>query len=666
MELLFAGLAILLGGGVLALLAGRASGAANAIGAASAVAGCAVALVPVLNVLASGTAASYGPVDWNVPFGSFVVELSPLAAWFAMPILGLSLLAAVYGAGYMADFASGKMLGPPWFFYNLLVIGMVTVVVARNGVLFLVSWEVMSLASYFLVTFQHERESVREAGRVYLIATHLGTACLLALFVMLGSQAGSLDFAAIKQAGVISGSLADVLFLLAIVGFGTKAGFMPLHVWLPEAHPAAPSHVSSVMSGVMIKTGIYGIVMILGFLERPPAWWGWSLIGIGITSSVLGVSFALAQSDLKRLLAYSSVENIGIIALGLGVGVLGMSLNHPDMVVLGFAGGLLHVLNHAVFKGLLFLGAGAVIHGTHTGDIDQLGGLQRKMPLTAITFLVGAAALSGLPPLNGFISEFMIYLGSYEEEVFLTAVGSVPALAVIGSLALIGGLAAACFTKAFGVVFLGEPRSDHARNVQPSGLLMSVPMVLLALLCLTIGLAAPWVVDRLEPVLSDVTGQSGAVIGEQLAAVTAPLESIVIATASLIGVCIILALVRKMLLSGRAIGEAGTWDCGYAQPTARMQYTSSSYAQPLTWFFGTVLRTRKTLVSPKGLFPSSASLHTETPDVAMEDGYRPAFSLINWLFSKLQWIQHGRLNFYVLYIALTITVLLVWFLGTTL
>jgi hydrogenase-4 component B len=294
-----------------------------------------------------------------------------------------------------------------------------------------------------------------------------------------------------------------------------------------------------------------------------------------------------------------------------------------------------------------------------------LGGLQRKMPLTAITFLVGAAAISGLPPLNGFISEFMIYLGSYEEEVFLTAAGSVPALAVIGSLALIGGLAAACFTKAFGVIFLGEPRSDHARNAHPPGLLMQVPMVVLALLCLAIGLAAPWVVSQMESVLADVTRQSRTVIGEQLAMITSPLVSVVIVTASLLGLCIVLALVRKVLLSGREIGETGTWDCGYAQPTERMQYTSSSYAQPITWFFETVLRTRKKLEPPQGLFPTNASLHTETPDVAMEKGYRPTFSLINWAFSKLQWIQHGRVNYYVLYIALTIIVLLIWFLGTT-
>ena len=661
--MLFLGIAILLGGGLLAMMAGRASLVANGIGALSAVIGCAVALIPVAGVIATGTAEAYGPLTWNVPYGSFVVELGPLSAWFALPILGISGLAAIYGAGYMAHYAGSKRLGPPWFFYNLLVVGMLMVVIARNGVLFLVSWEVMSLASYFLVTFEHEKQSVREAGRVYLIATHLGTACLFALFVLLGRAAGTLDFAGIAAHGQISGSLANVLFLLAVIGFGTKAGFMPLHVWLPEAHPAAPSHVSAVMSGVMIKTGIYGVVMTLGLLGHPPAWWGWLLIGIGVTSGVLGVLFALAQHDLKRLLAYHSVENIGIIALGLGVGVLGVSLNHPELAVLGFAGGLLHVLNHGVFKGLLFLGAGAVIHGAHTGEIDELGGLQKKMPLTALTFLVGAVAICGLPPLNGFVSEFLIYLSSFEEEISLTAVGSIPSLAVIGSLAMIGGLAAACFTKAYGVVFLGEPRSDHARSAHAPGKLMLAPMLVLAACCIGIGLAAPVVVRQMQPVMAVVTGETSAVVATQLSGATAPLTSVVMATVSFLVLALALVVVRKQLLQGREIGEGGTWGCGYSRPAARMQYTSSSFAQPITDFFASVLRTRRQLDAPQGLFPDRASFHSETSDASMRYGYRPLFALLDWLLSKLQWIQNGRVNLYVMYLALTILVLLVWFVG---
>ena len=283
--------------------------------------------------------------------------------------------------------------------------------------------------------------------------------------------------------------------MLALVGFGTKAGFIPLHVWLPEAHPAAPSHVSAVMSAVMIKTGIYGLVRVMMLLGAPQAWWGWVLCGIGLSSGVIGVLLALAQHDLKRLLAYHSVENIGIIALGLGVGTLGLCAGLPAVAVMGFAGALLHVLNHALFKGLLFLAAGNVVHSAHTREIDHLGGLLRRMPRTGAIFLIGAAAISGLPPLNGFISEFLIYLASFKGAVTLEGANSVPMLATIAGLALIGGLAAACFTKAFGIVFLGQPRSEHAEQAHEVGLAMVMPGVVLAAACILIGLLGASVVS---------------------------------------------------------------------------------------------------------------------------------------------------------------------------
>src|SRR5208282_490863 len=326
---------------------------------------------------------------WPVPYGEFFIEIDPLTAWFLLPTLLLSALCAIYGVGYLRSWQGRRSLGPVWFFYGLLVLGMVLVLLARNAVLFLVAWELMALASFFLVTFEHERESVREAGWIYFVATHLGTAFLLAFFLLLARETGSMDFNVWAEKGIHTQGLAGILFLLAVVGFGTKAGFMPLHVWLPEAHPAAPSHVSALMSGVMIKTGIYGIVRMLAFIGSPPPWWGWTLVFIGAVSGILGVLFALAQHDIKRLLAYHSVENIGIICLGLGVGLLGISFGAPLVAFLGFAGGLLHVLNHALFKGLLFLGAGAASHAAGTREIDRLGGLMRRMPLTGAAFLVG-------------------------------------------------------------------------------------------------------------------------------------------------------------------------------------------------------------------------------------------------------------------------------------
>ena len=360
-----------------------------------------------------------------------------------------------------------------------------------NGLLFLMCWEGMSLASFFLVMSEHERESVRRAGWTYLVAMHLGTAFLLVLFLLLGRDSGSLDFDRFS----VGPGTAGVAFLLAIVGFGTKAGFIPVHVWLPEAHPAAPSHVSAVMSGVMIKTGIYGLLRTLTFLGPMPAWWGWTLLATGVVSGILGVLFALAQHDLKRLLAYHSVENIGIIALGLGIGMLGVSYGIPAMAVLGFLGGLLHVFNHAIFKSLLFLGAGAVQQSTGLRDIEHLGGLLKRMPITGGAFLVGACTISGLPPLNGFVSELLIYLGALagvaEGNRASGHSWALLGVLVIGGLALIGGLAGACFTKAFGCVFLGEPRSAQAHDGREAGSTMRVAMLLLAGACIVIGLTAP-------------------------------------------------------------------------------------------------------------------------------------------------------------------------------
>jgi formate hydrogenlyase subunit 3/multisubunit Na+/H+ antiporter MnhD subunit len=662
MHALLAAVVLLIVSGFLALMTGRFPRLCTAMGVIGAVAGCALGLVPALGVVIGGTTVAIRR-GWDVPYGSFSLALDPLSAWFVVPILGLSGLAATYGAEYLDAYRGRKSFGAPWFFFNLLVASMVLVVLARNGVLFLVAWELMSLASYFLVTFEDEDEAVRDAGRTYLIATHLGTAFLLAFFVLLGGPAGSLDFDAVAGAVVPSASTGAILFLLAVVGFGAKAGFMPLHVWLPEAHPAAPSHVSAVMSGVMVKVGIYGLVRALTLLPEAPAWWGWLLIGIGIVSGIWGVLFAIAQHDLKRLLAYHTVENIGIIALGLGIGLLGASSRSPVIAVLGVSGALLHVVNHALFKGLLFLGAGSIAHATGTRDLDLLGGLSKRMPWVAGSFIIGAVAIVGLPPLNGFASEFLIYLGAFRGEVFLGPDQAVPCVLVIAALALIGGLAALCFTKVVGVVFLGEPRTEQAAEAHRPGWLMVAPQVVLAAGCLLVGLTAPWIVAVLMPIAATVAHLAPAPQAMLVEGVTAPLFSVVGAAAGLLGVALALAIVRRGLLKGRPVGYAGTWDCGYARPGARMQYTASSYVQPATTFFAAFLRTRRHLEAPAGLFPKGATFGTETADVCTESLYRPAFGAIGRAAGRLRWLQHGRIHIYIMYIALTLVVLLVWSLG---
>ena len=561
MNVLLAAVVILIVSGLLAMVAGRNAVLGKFLGVGGAVAGCALGLFSGLAALVRGTTESLEYV-WDVPYGSMSVALDPLSAWFVVPICGICGLSAIYGAQYLDRYRERKSLGTHWFFYNLLSASMLMVVTARNGVLFLVAWEIMSLASYFLVIFDDEDEAVLEAGRTYLIATHLGTAFLLGFFIVLSRRSGSLDFAAISAAGTPDPATAGILFLLALVGFGTKAGLMPLHVWLPEAHPVAPSHVSAVMSAVMVKTGIYGLVRALTLLPPAPAWWGWLLIAIGTLSGIGGILLALAQHDLKRLLAYSTVENVGIITLGLGVGLLGVSSRSPLIAILGLSGALLHVVNHAMFKGLLFLGAGAVLHATGTRQIDRLGGLAKRMPWVTGAVVVGAVAISGLPPLNGFVGEFLIYSGALRGETFLGPAWSVPSLMAFAALALIGGLAAVCFTKVVGIAFLGDPRTPEAAAAHPPGLMMSLPIIVLAVGCFLAGIAPARVVQTLLPVVAQVEKTETAAISSSFESAIQPLGSITLASCVLIGLALALSVLRRALLErpgGGHFRDVGVW-----------------------------------------------------------------------------------------------------------
>ncbi len=362
MDVLLSALALQVLGGITAFIFSRMPRVATILGAGSAFTGCLLGLIPTLRVLLGGAPESLR-LPWNAAHGAFVVEVDALSAFFLLPVLGLSALAAVYGADYMLAYRREKSLGGPWFFFNIFVAGMVLVVLARTALLFLVAWEVMSTAAYFLVTFEHEKAEVRRAGWIYLIATHLGAAFLIAAFVLLGRQAGSLEFSAFRP---VSAGWSGLIFVLALVGFGTKAGLVPFHVWLPEAHPAAPSHVSALMSAVMIKMGLYGFLRTLTFLGPPALWWGPTLAVVGLITGLVGIALALSQRDVKRVLAYSSIENMGLIVLALGVALWGTANHLPIVAALAMTGALLHIWNHALMKGLMFFAAGSVLHATGT------------------------------------------------------------------------------------------------------------------------------------------------------------------------------------------------------------------------------------------------------------------------------------------------------------
>ncbi len=652
--LLVTALGFLLGGGACALAVHRQERLAAGAALAGLIGAAAAGLPLALEVIARGTTLTLH-LPWHVPLGSLTLGLDPLSAFFLLPILVLGPLAGIYGVGYLREWRGRKNLGACWFFFNLLVTCMVLVVAARNAVLFLVAWETMALASYALVVFEDERDDVRRAGRTYLIATHLGTGALLVLFLLLGQSAGSLDFA---DLGPGAGSL-TLLFVLAVIGFGTKAGFVPLHIWLPEAHPASPSHVSALMSGVMIKTGLYGLLRILTMLGPPPPTWGWTLLAIGAVSAVGGVLLALAQHDLKRVLAYSSVENVGLVAIGLGLGLLGQAYDVPRMAYLGYAGALLHIVNHALFKGLLFLAAGAVVHGAHTRDLDKLGGLLKRMPRTGAAFAIGAAAICGLPPLNGLVGELVIYLGALRAVTGLGATGALAGALAIIALALAGGLAAACFARAFGIAFLGEPRTAAAAGAHEASRWMTAPMSILAAVCIALGVAAPFLLGPLRTVIAAVAGPS-LVAHADLANTVTPLRLLTACALALWLALGLIAVWRRALLARRPVAAAVTWDCGYAAPTARMQYTASSFARPLVDLFPFVLRGSRHGEPVTELFPPSTTLATRTPDPLHHEVYGPAFASLARLAARRKPLQGGQTQLYVLYIAVTLLALLVW------
>ena len=596
-------------------------------------------------------------LDWTLPFGPCEISIDPLSAFFLLPIFLISACAAVYARSYWPGAENRATETKLTFFFGLLAGSMSLLVTANNGVFFLMAWEVMALSAYFVLTTMHEKTEVRKAGTLYLITTHIGTLALFAAFAMLQTANSSFRFPAANSLDG-NGPLAAGIFIAALLGFGMKAGLMPLHIWLPSAHANAPSHISAVMSGVLIKTGIYGIVRIVSFFHHPPIWWGTAVLVAGIISGILGVAFAIGQHDLKRLLAYHSIENIGIIAIGIGVALIGRSTGMPALALLGMAGALLHVLNHAIFKSLLFLSAGAVIHSVGSREIDLMGGLARRAGQTAAFFLIGAVAICGLPPLNGFVSEFLIYVGLFT-GIRQHAGTATPLLALAApALALIGGLAVACFIKVYGIAFLGLPRTKEAAHAHECGLPMRAPMALLAALCVLIGLFPPAVAGLLEGAVSTWQPHLAA-NGHRLMA-EAPLLWITILDFALLGIVAVIAVLFRRQLASHSVSGTVTWDCGYLRPAPRMQYTASSFGEMLVNLFGGLLRPHRELPDIKKLFAGPATFSSHVPETVLELIYLPFLSKANLRLSGIRKLQHGQLHLYILYIFITLIALLSW------
>lgn len=643
----------------MALFSGRRSALSSRIAVAAALLAALPGLWAAGATLLSGQTHSL-QIGWPIPSGPPSLVIDPLSAVFLVPIFLLAPLCAIYGAAYLRNENRLRALGPHWFFYLGLVATMVLVVSAAHVFLFLVAWELMTLSSFFLVAFDHRNPQVRSAAWLYLIAGHLGAALLLGFFLYAGERAASLHFADFGVLAELDPQLASFLFILALLGFGVKAGLFPLHVWLPDAHPAAPSHVSALMSAVMVKTGIYGIVRVLTWLPAAPAWWGLLLASAGITGALYGISLAALQADVKRCLAYSTIENVGVILVGLGLGLYALALDVPLMATLGFAGALLHIWNHALFKGLLFLGAGSLVHATGTRNLSLMGGLLKRMPLSAVLLMGGALAATALPPLNGFVGEWLLYLGLLQGAVHLSGAVALPPLLLAGLLAITGALALLVFVRMIGIALLGTARSQHAASAHESGMALTLPPALLLGVCLLIGLFPAQAMRLLSAPLSMLLAEAP-IFPEPVASVSGLGWAALLLILSLAACALLLILVRRR----RPSGAAQTWGCGFQRANSRMTYSAEGFSELAHNRFlpGFVKPKVHRAVLPQ-VFPPPSQLMQSTMDPALIRWFQPLFNALADRFSHLRRLQQGRLAIYLLYIFLTCGALMIWSLWT--
>jgi hydrogenase-4 component B len=657
------------GAGAGGALVTRSASGARRLATAGAIVGGSAGLLLSLDVLIRTSAFQLEIPQLLAVAGGVSLRLDRLGAFFLLVVEVVALPAALFGGAYSRAYEGGPSLRLLGAMVNLFLLALSLVPFADNVVTFLLLWEAMSLTSYFLVLTESDRRESRQAGLWYLAMAHGGFVVLLAAFLLLGAGAPSTGFADLRAAAAaLPASTRNAVFVLALLGFGSKAGLVPLHVWLPLAHPAAPSHVSALMSGVMIKMGVYGLLRLaLDLLGGGPPWWGGTILVVGAVSALLGVLYALMEHDLKRLLAYHSVENIGIIFLGIGAGLMFQSYGLTALTMLGLVAGLYHTLNHACFKGLLFLGSGAVLHATHTRNMEELGGLIKRMPRTAGCFLIGAAAISGLPPLNGFVSEWMVFqalLGG--PQLPRPELGLIMAFAV-GMLALTSGLAAACFVKAFGITFLAIPRSTHAAQAHEVPLPMQLGMGALVLACVALGVGASLVVPGLGKVVAGLGGlPTGLLTGMPVLTLEVPGAVGVIGPAALAaGLALVLvALVAAFRLGAadRRLRMGDTWGCGRIGQTPRMEYTATAFAEPLRRVFAELYRPTEDLsidFHPESkYFVQSIAYRSEVDPWFERRLYAPVVGLLRRTAFRVRWLQAGSLHLYLLYMILALVALL--------
>jgi hydrogenase-4 component B len=591
---------------------------------------------------------AYHRVEYSFGFpaaGSVVIGLDGLALFFLFTFQLLSLAGSLYAIGYLGHYIERgySVRGHLWFF-TLLLLSLQLVVIVQNALVFLMVWELMALAAYFSIVFDRDKAEVRGGGFWYLVATHISLLLLLVSFLGLHELSGSWNFEDFaRQTNYDPRALALVL-LTGFAGFGIKAGFMPFHVWLPNAHPAAPAHVSALLSAINIKAGIYGIARLMTMVPVHEAAYGWGMLVVALVSAVLGVWYALAQHEIKRLLAYHSVENIGIIGLGLSVAWLGRCYGLPELVMLGFAGALLHTLNHALFKGLLFLGAGNVYLQAGGGDIETMGGFSRVIPLTAVTFLIGSISICGLPPFNGFVSEFILYKSLFRASDLLRGYAPLALLFTAVGLAFMGGLAVACFTKLYGIVFLGQNRSAAAARRQREPVSSSVTLLGLAGLCALAGFVPITGLSLVTPALRDLPEATG-----QPPTWAWPLNQLVTVFLLFLVLVLLVCGIKFWIQNRTGVRLRETWGCGYAGVSPRMQYTASGFAEELVKLGRPMLGINTNWEPLNSILPFARTFHSHCHD-RIEDGYLFLSRMIERVVAAFRWIQSGNIRYYVLYL----------------
>ena len=597
----------------------------------------------------------------GLPWLHWHLRLDPLSGWFLVLMGIVTVAVAAYGPAYTREFVHGPhSLAVLGGFTGLFLAGMELVVLADDAFAFLVAWELMSVSSYFLVAYQHQHAVNRRAAFLYLLMAHLGAVAILLAFGILAHAGGDFSFDALRGAG-LSPRWATLAFALALLGFGIKAGLVPGHAWLPEAHPAAPSHVSALMSGVMLKMAVYGFVRVVFDLIGGVQWqWGVAVLLIGAVTALTGVLYAMMQNDLKRLLAYSSIENLGIIFLALGLAMIFFATDQAAAGTIAFSAALFHCLNHALFKGLLFLGAGAVAHAAHETDLDQMGGLIRRMPQTAALFLIGSLSIAALPPFNGFASEWLTFQAALQTPHLASGVLRIVIPVAAAMLALTAALGAGAFVKVYGITFLGRGRSRHVNHAREVTYGMRLGQAWLALLCVLGGLLSPWIIDAMAPVSGMLAGtrmpsQAGASwlvlspVSPEAAAYGAPF-----ALALLVLAMLAVRLALRVTGNLREVRRVAPWDCGFGPLTARMQYTSHSFAMPLRRIFQAALRLEESSDEKAGTVRYSLQIHDRFWALV----YEPVARALQRSTRAVTVLQSGNVRTYLTFSFVTLLILL--------